>query len=197
MPTHAPSQPGRRIAVLGTSGCGKTFVAKRLAEVLGITYICSDAIYWGPNWTEAPPDERMAEYDRVTRAETWTFDGNVDGLSDNKGELILQRADTLVWLDLSRREVFWQVLLRTIRRAWTKEPMWHGNRESWRLSFFSRESILLWSMQTYGKRRKQYSALFDSEDYPHLQRIRLTHRRAVDRWLASLGVTGVASRRAS
>ncbi len=185
MLSPTPSQPGRRIAVLGTSGCGKTYVAKRLAEVLGMTYICSDAIYWGPDWTEAPPAKRRAEYERVTRADAWTFDGNVDGLSDSKGELILQRADTLVWLDLPRYEVFGQVLKRTIRRAWTKEPMWHNNREGWRLSFFSRGSILLWSMQTYGKRRKQYAALFADVDYAHLRRIRLKRRREVDRWLAS------------
>jgi adenylate kinase family enzyme len=178
--------PGRRIAVLGTSGCGKTVVAKRLAEVLGLTYICSDAIYWGPGWTENPPEQRMAEYDRVTSGDGWTFDGNVDGLSDQKGPLILQRVDTLVWLDLPRHQVFSQVLGRSVRRAWTKEPMWHNNRESWRQSFFSRESILLWSMQTYAKRRKKYAALFADPIYAHLIRIRLTSRRQVDAWLASL-----------
>ncbi len=177
--------PGRRIAVLGTSGCGKTFVAKRLAEVLEVTYICNDSIYWGPNWTESPLDQRLAEYDRSTRAQEWTFDGNVDGWSD-KGPVILQRADTLIWLDLPRLQVFSQVLGRSIRRAWTKEPMWHNNRESWRQSFFSRESILLWSMQTYTQRRKKYAALFADPTYSHLNRIRLVSRRQVDTWLASL-----------
>ncbi len=186
MPDISPTQPGRRIAVLGTSGCGKTAVAKRLAATLGVTYICSDAIFWGPNWTMTPPDERLTEYDRVTRAEAWTFDGNVDDLSDHKGPLILQRADTLIWLDLPRWQVFTQVFRRTLRRAWTQEPLWHNNRESWRLSFFSRESILLWSMQTFAKRRKQYAALFADPNYARLIRIRLTSRRQVDSWLASL-----------
>lgn len=177
---------GRRIAVLGTSGCGKTFVAKRLAGILGVPYICSDAIYWGPDWIENPPDKRYAGYEQATAGDAWTFDGNVDGMSDNKGQLILKRADTLIWLDLSRLQVFKQVLRRTIQRAWTREPIWHNNCESWRISFFSRESILLWSMQTYAERKKKYSALFADPALAHLPKIRLTSRKQVNAWLASL-----------
>ena len=184
MPQINTPKPGRRIAVLGTSGAGKTFVAQRLAEVLGLTYICSDAIYWGPDWKENPPDQRLAEYDRATLADAWTFDGNVDGLSDHKGALILQRVDTLVWLDLPRHQIFGQLLCRSVRRAWTKKPMWHNNCESWRLTFFSRESILLWSMQTFARRRELYRSLF--ADPAHAHRIRLTSRREVDAWLSAL-----------
>jgi adenylate kinase family enzyme len=186
MPPSKPPQPGRRIVVVGVSGSGKTYVAKRLAEVLGLTYICGDAILWRPNWTQATPEQQFDGYDQATRADAWTLDSNVGGISTPKDQMIVGRADTLVWLDLPRREVFGQLFRRTIRRAWTQEPMWHGNRESWRLSFFSRDSILLWSMKTYGKRRKQYAALFGDPDYAHLQRIRLTSRREVDQWLASL-----------
>lgn len=178
-------QPGKSIAILGTSGCGKTFVAKRLAEILGVTYICSDAIYWGPDWTESPPDKRLAEYDLATRGDAWTFDGNVDGLSDTKGALILSRADTLVWLDLPRLQVFMQVLRRTIQRAWTGEPMWHNNSESRRMSFFSRDSILLWSMQTYSMRKKKYRELFKDPAHAHLRKLRLTSRKRVDAWLSA------------
>ncbi len=186
MPKPTPPKPGCRIVVVGASGAGKTYVAKRLAEVLGLTYICSDAIFWGPNWTQAVPEQQFDAYDRATRAQAWAIDGNVGGVAKPKDRMIVKRADALVWLDLPRREVFGQVLLRTIRRAWTREPMWHGNRESWRLSFLSRDSILMWSLKTYGKRRRQYSALFNSKDYPHLQRIHLTRRREVNAWLWAL-----------
>jgi hypothetical protein len=39
-------------------------------------------------------------------------------------------------------------LKRTVTRAWTKQPLWEGNpnRESWRESFFSRKSILLYAI---------------------------------------------------
>ena len=175
---------GRRIAVLGTSGAGKTHVAQRLGELLGVPYICSDAIFWGPNWTMTPEPKRLQMYDDATRADAWTFDGNVDGLSDSKGGLILGRADTLIWLDLPRHEILWQLLGRTIRRARTKEPMWHNNCESWRMSFFSRDSILLWSMQTFAGRREAYRALFDDPAIAHLKRVHLISRSHVNAWLA-------------
>ncbi len=188
MPQHNTTQPGKKIVVIGASGAGKSAVAKRLSEILGLSYICSDAIFWAPNWTQAPPKQRDLAYDHATLADAWAIDGNVGGLNKPKDRMIVDRADTIVWLDLPRWQVFTQVLGRTIRRAWTQEPMWHNNRENWRRSFFSRESILLWSMQTFAKRRMQYDALFTDPNYAHLIRIRLTTRRQVDAWLASLEV---------
>lgn len=196
MPDTPHAQPGRRIAVVGTSGCGKTYVAKRLAELLGLTYICSDAILWGPNWTWRSEDEQLADYDQATRAPGWTFDGNLGSATKTKSAIVLSRVDTLVWLDLSKWEVMTQVLKRTIRRAWTKQALWAGNRESWRLSFFSRDSILLWSWQTYALRRRQYTGLCSSPDYTHVKRIRLSSRREVNAWLGSLEM-GTTSRGAS
>src|SRR5690606_29290619 len=42
--------PGRRICVVGTSGSGKTYVARELARRLSLTYICNDAIIWRAGW---------------------------------------------------------------------------------------------------------------------------------------------------
>jgi adenylate kinase family enzyme len=186
MPDHCHIQPGHRIIVVGTSGSGKTYVAKRLAEVLGLTYICSDAIIWRANWIQTELAEQVEEYDQATRANSWAIDRNVGSLKAPNDLMILDRADTLVWLDLPRLEAYRQVLLRTIRRAWTQEPMWHGNCESWRLSFFSRDSILLWAVKTYAQRRREYAAIFADPDFAHLKKVRLASRRQVNAWLASL-----------
>lgn len=79
-----------------------------------------------------------------------------------------------------------QLLRRTIKRAWTREPLWHGNTESWRQSFFSRDSILLWSLKYYTIRKQQYTKVFAGCEWLHLKKIRFTSRRQVDAWLASL-----------
>jgi hypothetical protein len=97
--------------------------------------------------------------------------------------LILQRADTLVWLDLPKLDVMRQLLVRTLRRAWYREVLWHGNTENWRTSFASRESILWWSWRTHVLRRRQYTAAFVDPRLAHLIKIRLRSRAAVDRWL--------------
>ena len=175
--------PNRRIVVVGTSGAGKSYVAQRLAQIKRLPYVCNDAILWRPNWRQNPQPQRFIEFDLATQPDGWTFDGNLGSLKDAEDILILARADTLVWLDLPRLEVMRQLLMRTIRRSWTGESLWHGNRESWRLSFASRDSVLLWSWQSFPVRRRQYTAIFADDRWSHLRRIRLRSRAAVGRWL--------------
>ena len=47
---------------------------------------------------------------------------------------------------------------RVPTRAASKRELWPGtgNRESFRRSFFSRESIVLWTVRTYAKNRRKY-----------------------------------------
>jgi adenylate kinase family enzyme len=159
-------------------------VAQALAAALGLTYISNDAIIWRAGWIATPRDERAAEMDAATRGGSWTFDGNLTSAEDL---IVLERCDTLVWLDLPRWQVWSQVLWRTLGRLLRGTRLWHDNVESWRM-FFSRESILLWSVTTFARRRRQYDSLFADPAHTHRNRIRLRSRREVDRWLASLGV---------
>ena len=60
------SQPywAQRINVVGTTGAGKTTVARRLSEVLRIPHVETDALFWASNWTRVPAGilaQRVAE----------------------------------------------------------------------------------------------------------------------------------------
>ncbi len=168
-----------RIHVIGTSGSGKTTVARRIAAAHGIPHVELDALHWEPAWREAPLDVfRTRVVDALSPA-AWVVDGNYSKVRD----LVHARIDTLVWLDLPFALVMLRVTLRTLRRALNREVLWSGNRESFRQSFLSRESVILWSLQTWARNRRRYSALFASPACAHLRRIRLRSPAEVEAWL--------------
>ena len=182
------SAPLQRIAVVGVSGSGKTYVAQALSARLSIPYVCNDALIWQAEWCPVPPAQEYRNFDVATAGRTWVIDGNLNPRSP-ADQLVLGRIDTLVWLDLPRREVWPQLLRRSFRRAWTKEELWHGNRESW-LKLLSRDSILWWSVKTHQKVRRRYEPWMTDAEHASLARIWLRSRREVERWLQGLTPRG-------
>jgi len=49
-----------KINVVGTSGVGKSTLARRLAQELSLPYIEMDVLYWLPEWQGTPDDEFYA-----------------------------------------------------------------------------------------------------------------------------------------
>ncbi len=172
----------RRINVVGTSGSGKTTVARAIATRLGLPHIEMDALFWKANWGETPDSELFPRVDEKTNLPGWVLDGNYSRVRN----IVWPKADTIVWLDYSLARVFSQLLWRTIRRAVTREPMWGGCRESFRISFFSRDSILLWCLHTYWRRKRNYPEILAWPEHTRLRVVRLRSRRETARWLESL-----------
>ena len=175
-------RPGRRINVVGTTGSGKTTAAREIAERLGMKCIELDALFWKPNWGQTPDDEFLPAVEEATRGDDWVVDGNYSRTRC----IVWPRADTIVWLDYSFPRVFAQLLWRTIRRSITKEELWSECRERVRVSFFSRDSILVWCLQTYWKRRRNYPEIFARPGNRHLQLIHLRTPRETAHWLRTL-----------
>ena len=125
-----------KIAVVGTSGSGKTTVARELARRLGVLHVELDALFHGPGWTETPVEEFRRRVVAATEGSGWVMDGNYES---SLGDLVLERADTVVWLDLPLPVALSRVTRRTIGRIRTREELWSGNRESWRGGFFGWE----------------------------------------------------------
>jgi adenylate kinase family enzyme len=183
----------QRILVVGTSGSGKTQMARALSVRLGLPHFELDALHWEPNWTETPTDRLRERVLAATAGAGWIVDGNYSKIRD----ILWPRADTVVWLDFSLPVVLWRVTARTFRRMWTGEVLWSGNRESARLTFFSRHSILLWALQTHALNRRRYSALFQDPTYAHLAVVRLCTPRAAEDWLRGLPSPGPLGRAAT
>jgi len=143
---HDRPSIGLRISIRGPTGSGKTTLGHTLRQQLGLPVVELDAIYWLPNWQAKPLDQFRADVRAALEAcpQGWICVGNYRHVQD----LILSQADTVLWLRLPFRISFWRLCKRTIARAWTQQPLWEGNpnHESWRLSFCSRDSILLYAI---------------------------------------------------
>ncbi len=172
----------RRIAVVGTSGSGKTTLARRLAQRLGVTHVELDSLHWGPDWTPTPRDPFREQVTKALSSEAWTTDGNYGAVRD----IIWARADTVVWLDYSLPVVMGRVIWRTIRRSVLREELWNENRERFREAFLARDSIILWALTSYGRRKREYPVLFDQPEFAHLQVVHLRSPRATEEWLEGL-----------
>ena len=142
---------GHRINVRGTSGSGKSTFARSLAGILDVPYVEIDHLHWKPGWVESSPEELREKVDLATSGDGWVLDGNYRVIR----EIVDPRVDTMIWLDYPFWVVFGRVFVRTIRRGVRKEVLWDGCQERLWSQFFSRDSILWWTIKTFRRRRRQ------------------------------------------
>jgi hypothetical protein len=105
----------------------------------------------------------------------------IDGAYRSKlGNLVLARADTVVWLDLPRRVWLPRLLRRTIRRLLMQEQLWNGNRETLHGVPRAPDALIPIAWRSFAARRHRYPT--DLASYPV---VRLRSRRAVAQFLAT------------
>jgi adenylate kinase family enzyme len=173
----------RRVNVAGISGSGKTTTSRAIAERLGLAHVELDALFHGPNWTAPERDEfRQRILDAIEGLDGWIIDGNYSGYL---GGLVLERAETVVWLDLPLTVCLRRISRRTWRRIRTREELWDSkNRETMRNAFLSRESLFVWTVKAYFRHRREWPTRFAA--HPQLRVVRLRSQQEVERWLATL-----------
>ncbi|NIM61684.1 MAG: adenylate kinase, partial [Acidobacteria bacterium] len=79
-----------------------------------------DSINHMPGWQERPTDEfrAMVTSRLEDHSDGWVCDGNYGA---RVRDIVLPRADTVVWLRLPFRVVYPRLVWRTLRRMWTRE----------------------------------------------------------------------------
>lgn len=168
-----------RWVVVGTSGAGKSTMARSISERWGHQCVDLDALHWLQNW-EARGHEEFLELIEETLDEhpRWVVAGNYSVARD----VIWPRAEAILWLDFSLQRVMRQLLKRSVARIARRENLWGtGNRESIRRTFFSRDSILLWALKTHGRRRREYPELLERPEWSELAVFQVTDD-SVERW---------------
>jgi adenylate kinase family enzyme len=154
---------GKRIVIYGATGSGKSTLADRLSGALGLAVMHLDNIRHEHGFDSVPWDEMRARMEAFVAAhpEGWISEGNYSRVRD----VTLSRADTLISLDVPWRVSFVRLFKRTIARAVDQKPLYHdgGPHESWRGSFLSRQSILLWSITNHRRRKRTTADAFASK----------------------------------
>lgn len=168
----------RRVLVVGCSGSGKSTLASALSARLAVPYVELDALHHGPGWTVRPTFE--ADVERATRGPAWVVDGNYSAIR----ELLWERADTVVWIDLPRWLVEWRVVRRSLVRWLRRTELWNGNRERGPLSWRDVDHPIRWAWVKHAEYRSLYANRFADPAHARLTRVRLPSREAVGRFLA-------------
>lgn len=175
-----------KINVVGTSGSGKSTFARRLADTLGVPYIELDRLYWRANWQGTPDAAFMTRIAETLRAapDGWVLDGNYNRTREVKW----REVDTIIWLDYGFALTLYQAVKRAIARAVSQQELWPGtgNRESLRQSFFSRESIVWWTIKTWRSNRRRYQADMTNPLFSHLHFVHLRSPAEARNYLRSL-----------
>ena len=176
----------QRFAVVGSTGAGKTRVARELARMLGVLHVELDSIYHQAGWTPLPDDEFRAAVEQVVQHDRWVVDGNYSAVRP----LVMRRADTVVWLDFGRWTIMQRVVRRSAWRAGTRVELWNGNREHLR-DWLSPEHPVRWAWSQYERRRAGYEEVLSSPELAQTTVLRFTRPSQAGKWLRS--VTAPAS----
>lgn len=173
------------MAVVGTSGAGKSTLAASLARRLSVPHVELDGLFHLPGWVPRETGEFRELVGKALAGPGFVVDGNYTLVSD----LVLERADTVIWLDLPRYVVMAQVMARSLRRVVTRQELWNGNRETWSnlLRLDPERSIVVWSFTRHAHYKARYEAQLSDPEVAHLRLIRLRSRRearllAGERW---------------
>ncbi|TDL96631.1 DNA topology modulation protein [Macrococcus carouselicus] len=124
----------RRIMIIGSGGSGKSTLARQIGHKLNLPVHHLDAYMWKPNWELSSRAEQREIQSQLMKDDKWIIDGNYSGTMDIR----LMEADTVIFLDISRRICTYQAIKRFLQNRHTVRPdMAEGCIEKIDLEFLS------------------------------------------------------------
>jgi len=147
-----------------------------------VRHVELDALWHGPNWESCGPEELHRRVSAATEGDGWISDGTYHAII---GDLVLERAETVVWLDLPVARVMWRLVRRSWVRKRDKVELWHGNFEA---PWLEQIRWLFWPSfkRVFENRRRMPERL---ARHPHLDVHRLRSDAEVDAFVQSIQAT--------
>lgn len=104
----------KKVIIIGSGGAGKSTLARKLGELLGIKVYHLDALYWKPGWEKTEHDVWKDTIAEILEKDEWIMDGNFGGTM----EMRARGADSIIFLDYSTARCLYGIFKRRI--------MYHG-----------------------------------------------------------------------
>ena len=163
-----------KIILVGSSGSGKSWFAKRIAELTNYPLYHLDVEFWQPNWVMPPKEWRIARQQEMIIGEQWIIEGNYNSTM----ELRYVAADLVIFMDINRWVCMWAAARRTGKK---RSDLPEYLEES---SPFSKEFLAFckWIWQYPKDGRKTVMDLYGK--YPNTAFLQVQSRREVRKWLS-------------
>ncbi|WP_151715114.1 AAA family ATPase [Acinetobacter sp. TUM15071] len=175
------------INIIGTTGSGKSTLARQLAQKQQLQYIELDNLLWLDDWQESTNEALFSKLKIAMKNATagWV----IDGLYTRTTPMMMEKVDTVIWLDYAFYINLYRLTKRTFGRVISRKKLWEdsNNRESLKL-MLSKESIFIWLIKSYPKNRNKYFDLMQNPDYQHIRFIRLTTPAQTRRFIKHLNI---------
>src|SRR5258708_1245732 len=105
----------KRLVIVGRGASGKSTLAVRLGEILGLPVIELDKLFWQPGLVPTPRDQWAVVQQKLVKEEGWIMDGDLGPY--DAVDIRLRAADTIIVLDFSLVRCAWRALRRPRQRA--------------------------------------------------------------------------------
>lgn len=103
----------KRIMIIGCGGAGKSTLSRKLAAILNLPLHHLDKMFWLPGWVEKNRPLFYAEQEKIISDDEWIIDGNYM----NSIPMRIQRADTVIYLNMPILLCFYGAVKRYFKKA--------------------------------------------------------------------------------
>ena len=165
---------GTRLIVIGNAGAGKSTLSLALAEKTGLPLVHLDRLYWCGSWEHRSREEFDILLEAELQKPQWIIDGNFTRTLPRR----LERADTVIWLDLPTAICLWGATKRVLQNHGRSRPDMGGDCPE----HFDKQKLELYKaiLRFNRTHRTEYTELLKDT---HATVYRLRSRRQVKRFL--------------
>lgn len=114
----------KKIFIIGTSGSGKSYLAKILSKKYKIKHFDLDDIFWENKYTKKRSEENKKEISKIIKQDKgWIFEGVFTSFIKE----IVNKTDEIIWLDINKNVLSYRILKRYFKNRKNPDETFKSN----------------------------------------------------------------------